>query len=87
MKVLAIKNINSEAGCLYYFRKYTGDAVIQLPASTFETPVSFSIETNPLGAKAVDVSVLRALDYPMIPIKNALKAFIYAEDDAGRLPL
>lgn len=87
MKVLGIRNIRSEAGCLYYFRKYTGIAMVQLPGSTLNAPVSFSIETNPLGMQSIEVNLKGTIEYPILPILKALKEYIKTEDSAGSLPI
>lgn len=87
MKVLGIRNIRSEAGCLYYFRKYTGVAVVQLPGSTLNAPVAFSIETNPFGVQSIEVDLKGTIEYPILPILKALKEYIKTEDSSGNLPI
>jgi hypothetical protein len=86
MKVLEIRNVYREDGCIYYFRKFKGDAVVQLPLGALETPISFSIEASPLGTKNIEVYFSQPIDYPVIPVKNALKEFIGIEDSKGKLP-
>lgn len=86
MKVLEIQNIQREEGAIYYLRKFRGDAVLELPMGNLKAPVSFSIETSPFGEKTIDVSLVKPLDYPVVPVKNALRTFILAEDEQGKLP-
>ena len=86
MKVLEIRNVYREDGCIYYFRKFKGDAVVQLPVATLETPITFSIEASPLGTKDIEVEIVQPIDYPVIPVMNALKEFIRTEDSEGKLP-
>ncbi|MCK9169352.1 MAG: hypothetical protein M0P01_02950 [Treponema sp.] len=86
MKVLEIRNVYREDGCIYYFRKFRGDAVVQFPLGALETPITFSIEASPLGTKNIEVNINHPIDYPVIPVKNALKEFIGKEDSEGKLP-
>ena len=87
MRVVEIRNIRREESGIYYLRKFKGEAVIELPGGDFETPVEFSIETDPLGVKKIDVIVSETINYPVVPIKNALKTYITAADSKGKLPL
>lgn len=86
MKVLEIRNVYREDGFIYYFRKFKGDAVVQLPLGAQQTPITFSIEVSPLGTKNIEVNLTQPIDYPVIPMKNALKEFISIEDSKGKLP-
>ena len=86
MKVLEIRNVYREDGCIYYFRKFKGDAIVQLPLGALETPITFSIEASPLGTKNIEVNIPQPIDYPVIPVKNALREFIRTEDSEGKLP-
>ena len=86
MRVLEIRNVYREDGCIYYFRKFKGDAVVQLPVSTLETPITFTIEASPLGTKTIDVELSQTINYPVLPIKKALTDFILLEDKEGKLP-
>lgn len=86
MKVIELRNVYREDGAIYYFRKFKGEAVLEFPNGEVNTPITFSIETNPLGAKKIDIAILQATNYPLVPIKNALKVFIQNEDAKGKLP-
>ena len=86
MKVLELKNILREEGHIFYLRKYACDAVLEFPNSVIDTKISFSIEISPLGQKTVDLNILQDLNYPIIPIKSAIRNFIITEDNEGRLP-
>ena len=87
MRVVEIRNICREEGSIYYLRKFKGEAVIELPGGDFESPVEFSIEADPLGAKKIDIVISETINYPVVPIKNALRAYISAADAKGKLPL
>ena len=87
MKVLEIKSITKQEGYIYYFNYYTGTAVIDILAKEVNVPVSFSIEINPLGMRKITLDALPAsLDYPVIPVQKALKAFIDKMSKEGSLP-
>ena len=87
MRVVEIRNICREEGSIYYLRKFKGDAVIELPGGDFEMPVEFCIETDPLGAKKIDIIISESINYPVVPIKSALKTYIISADSKGKLPL
>ena len=86
MRILELKNLYREEGYIYYMRKFSGVALIQIPGDTLQAPVSFSIETSPFGTKTIDIEVSSTLNYPLLPIKKALETFIITEDNEGRLP-
>lgn len=83
MKILELNNVVREKGEIYYFRKFTGDAVIALPSGNVTIPISFNIETDPLGRKSIELHFPETMTYPIIPIKKALTQFIKDEDDKG----
>ena len=87
MRVVEIRNIRREESGIYYLRKFKGEAVIELPGGDFEAPVEFSIEADPLGAKKIDIIISESINYPVVPIKNALRAYIITADSKGKLPL
>ena len=86
MRVTELKDIVPEHGQVFYMRKYKCNAVLELPTSTETTPIFFSIETSPFGKKIIEISFLKPLNYPLIPVKKALFEFILTEEMEGRLP-
>jgi len=86
MKILELKQIQRANEGLYYRRKFTAEAVIQIPASSLEIPISFTIETGPLGNKELSIDTFKSLDYPVVPLRKALAKVIMAMDSEGRLP-
>lgn len=86
MRVIEFKNLLREEGEIFYIRKYTCDAVLELPTSTDIVPIFFRIETNPFGQKQIELNVSDKLNYPLLPVKKALLEFILNEDMEGRLP-
>lgn len=83
MKILELKNIVREKSEIYYFRKFKGEAIVALPSGNVTIPVTFNIETDPLGQKSIELSFPETMTYPLIPMKKALKQFIQDEDDKG----
>ncbi len=67
-------------------RKYSCDAVFELPTSVLESKVNFSIEMSPLGERMVNITFPEPLNYPILPVKKALKDFILQQDKEGHLP-
>ncbi len=86
MKILDLKNLFREEGYIYYRRNFTGTADIEVPGQTLETDIDFCIETDPLGKKSVDIQFLKPVNYPVLPIKKALKDYILVQDSEGKLP-
>ncbi len=86
MKILELRNLYREEGYIYYMRKFSGVALIQIPGDTLQAPLQFSIETSPFGTKTIDIEVSKSVNYPVLPIKKALEAYILEEDKEGRLP-
>lgn len=86
MKVVELQNLQREEGQIFYLRKYTCDAIIELPTATENTPIFFSIETSPFGKKIIELSFVKPLNYPLIPVKKALLEYILTEEMEGRLP-
>lgn len=86
MKILGLKNLFREEGYIYYRRKFSGTADVEIPGQTIETDIDFWIETDPLGKKSVDIQFLKPVNYPILPIKKALKDYILIQDSEGKLP-
>jgi len=86
MKVVDIFNIQRKENLLYYRREYRGEAIIELLADTLVTPVEFVLEQRPMGGYSIHVSLVDAIDYPLVPIVSGLKSFIADLDLKGVLP-
>lgn len=86
MKVLEFRNLAREEGQIFYLRKYTCDAVMELPTSSLNAKINFSIETTPLGEKNIIIGFDEPLNYPVLPVKKALKDYILMQDKEGHLP-
>lgn len=85
MKILEIKNIVSEENHIYYRRKFSSIAVVQIPQRQIEFPFQFIIETAPTGNKKIEIAITETIDYPLLPIIMALKHKIAQFDAEGYL--
>ena len=86
MRVIKLQNLQREEGEIFYLKKYTCDAHIELPTNTEIAPISFSIETSPFGQKNIEITFGKPLNYPLHPVKTALLQYILTEELEGRLP-
>ena len=86
MRILELRDLNREEGYIYYRRNFTGTAVIEIPCSTLEAPIAFCIEMDPFGVKTIEIDIENTLNYPVLPVKKALKEYILLRDSEGILP-
>ena len=87
MKILGFKRIEKKESFLYYIKKYSAVAVIEIFARQMALPVTFSIEVNPLGLKNIDLEPLpKTLDYPVLPVTKSIKEYIVRLDEENKLP-
>lgn len=88
MKVLELAHIATDDNYIYYRRNYTATAKLQMLSKTLDVQISFTIETGPLGDKMLYVDILNSanIDYPLIPVKSALKTYILELENEGKLP-
>ncbi|MDR1468106.1 MAG: hypothetical protein LBT00_02305 [Spirochaetaceae bacterium] len=86
MTVKQLKNIVRKDVPIYYKMFYNAVAEIELPGQVVETAIEFSLEMKPTGVKEIVVTVEDGIDYPLVPLKAALKAVILALDRDAKLP-
>ncbi len=87
MKVIELKSISKEDGYIYYINKYRATAVLEILSQQVSIPLSFSVEISPFGQKTIQIDPIQQdLNYPVMPIKNSLKAFITTMESKGALP-
>ena len=86
MNILELKEIAREEGKIFYLRKFTAIAVLELPTETCDVTIDFTIETNPFGNKSVTVKIKNSPNYPVMPLINALKTYVLEYDTKGLLP-
>lgn len=88
MQVLELNQIVPDPSYIYYRRNYSATAKLQMLSKTIDIKISFIIEMGPWGDKViyVDIDPGEEIDYPLIPVKSALKTYIIKMDDEGKLP-
>lgn len=85
MEILEIKDIEREPGHIYYRRTYKGTAVISLPTTVANAPVKFTVEMEPMGNKKIELDINQSVEYPLLPLRTALKKFILDMDEKDML--
>jgi len=87
MKVLELTSISKEEGWIYYRNTYRATATLEILTRTVSIPLSFTIETGPLGDRNIEVEGIPTdLDYPVLPIRTSLKKYIDDMAKQGQLP-
>lgn len=88
MKVLELQSIQRDEFGLYYRRIFTADVLLELLSKQIKAPISFIIETSPLGTKTIDVDIdaNNLLNYPLLPVTSAIRKYIQELDAQGGLP-
>ena len=87
MQVTELKSISKAEGYIYYINKYTATAVIEFLSKQLSFPFSFTIEVSPLGVKTLTLAnIPQDLEYPLVPVRIALKEYILKLENANQLP-
>ena len=86
MKVLELNQIATDDTYIYYRRNYKAVAKLQMLSSSLDINISFTIEVSPLGDKVLYIDIDDDIDYPVLPVKAALKTYILELDNKGELP-
>ena len=86
MRVVELQNLAREDVQIFYIRKYTATAVLDLTARTANVDISFSIEMDPLGCKNFSLSIKTQIDYSLIPIRKTILDYITNLEVEGKLP-
>lgn len=86
MKILEIRDIQREEGHIFYRRNFSAVVLIELPLKNVESSINFIIEMLPTGKKEVDLDIVEDVEYPIIPLKNAIIKTILDMDYEGQLP-
>ena len=86
MKVVELANLKREDVQIFYIRKYTATAVLDLTARTANVDIEFSIEMNSFGNKDFSLSIKSPIDYPLIPIRKSILEYITNLEMEGKLP-
>lgn len=87
MQVAELKSISKAEGYIYYRNKYSATAVIEFLSKQISFPFNFVIEIDPLGVKTLSLeNIPLDLDYPLVPVRKALKEYILKLEEANQLP-
>jgi len=76
MKLVTIKDILRKDTPIFYRMFYKGIAVIELKRETGEYRIDFVIEVKPTGHVEISVTIVDAIEYPLLPLLKELKSFI-----------
>ncbi|GHU23584.1 hypothetical protein FACS1894172_09840 [Spirochaetia bacterium] len=87
MQVLEIKSLTRKDVPIYYRMFYSGVAVIELPTKSVNLTIDFSIEMMPTGRKDIHLSIIDPVDYPIVPVRQAIRKYIVELDAGGKLPI
>ncbi|MDR1787735.1 MAG: hypothetical protein LBR16_04720 [Treponema sp.] len=89
MKIRAIRGLVRKDTPIYYQMRYSGIAELELAGggAPLCAEVDFTVETAPAGGKTVTITRVGAVDYPLVPLRKALAAFVRALDAEGGLPV
>lgn len=71
---------------IYYRREFHAKAVYELPEGMRTGRIEFTIETEPTGKKDISVKLVDQMEYPLLPLLQALKEYIKYFDRDGQLP-
>ncbi len=86
MEIVSVKNIEREPGFIYYRRTYHSVLEIVINTQTVEATIKFTIEMDPLGRKNIELDIESDIDYPLLPLRKAIKEYITKIDSEGVLP-
>ena len=86
MRVVELQNLERKDVQIFYIRKYTATAVLDLTARTANVDIDFTIEMDPLGCKNFSLDIKSTLDYPLIPIRKSILDYITKLEVEGKLP-
>ena len=86
MRVVELQNLERKDVQIFYIRKYTATAVLDLTARTANVDIDFTIEMDPLGCKNFSLDIKSTIDYPLIPIRKSILDYITKLEVEGKLP-
>jgi len=87
MRIIEVKDIVRKDVPIYYRRLYSGIVVMELINKSEEIPLDFQIEHKPTGEIEIGITLLRDVDYPLVPLHKEIKKFLGELDSSGKLPV
>ncbi len=87
MELIEIKNILKRDVPLHYREDFSALAVFRDNnlQENIEIPVEFSLESNALGNKSVEVSLKEPVDFPALPLEELIKEHILSLDKIRKI--
>ena len=87
MEIVRIRDIVRRDVPLYYRNKYNAIAHINLTEKKLvNINIEFAIEVTPISGKEYSIEDMEEMDYPTLPVKQALIEEIKKYDREGLLP-
>lgn len=87
MLVEDIIDIEKKNSLIYYREEFEATAVYNILEREQKGKISFLIEVNPVGQKQLFIQLIDKPDYPVLPIRLALKEKIQHLIASAALPL
>jgi hypothetical protein len=85
MKVVELKELSKREATIHYIKEYTAVAVLESNHGRTEADIAFTLELKALGPPGVSVRVLDPVDWPLLPVMRAIRAYIVDLEGSGRL--
>lgn len=85
MKILELMDLRKKDLAVDYRKIYTATAVLEIQNTKVEKKIEINIEHSPLGHIEVNVALLEALDYPLVPVLRLLKSHVHGLHEKGLL--
>ncbi|MDA8410012.1 MAG: hypothetical protein M0001_06430 [Treponema sp.] len=86
MKVVEIRSLARKETGLFYRREFSGTAVLETRGQSGEYPLSFVIESRPIGAPDISVYLEADPAWPLVPVVTSIKHLVREMDRDGKLP-
>jgi hypothetical protein len=87
MTIRDITDIKRRESPIYYRLIYDGKVTIEFAGQVSVLGIEFTIETKPTGMKEILIRFAGTPDYPIIPLKKAIKKKIEELDESATLPI
>ena len=86
MKVHGIEQLTKKDIPLYYRNEYEGLGDLEYPTGErLRVPLEFTVELKPTGERIIAVKLKERIDYPLLPVLQALKDKIKILESNGDL--
>jgi len=86
MKVLELRDLSRKETGIYYRREFSGKAVLEARGKSDLLPLSFVIESRPVGGPEISVILESDPAWPLLPIMASIKHLVREMDRSGKLP-